>query len=188
MALRIRCGPDRLLRPDNRPRAKARQIFASERVARAENGTIAPLSEIISATQVGTQAGISGGFGLGLDFRLQNVAIGARGRADGIGDNSDKLSFASADVGARFFPFDGVTAPYAGGGLVVAHWNVDTQGSDLKGSGVGAFAEVGVELLRHAKVGIHLALRADLPFFTVESHTREVWVMPLTFNVGMAFR
>jgi hypothetical protein len=156
---------------------------AEARRPTTKNGTLAGTGEIIAQTHVGAAAGLSGGFGLGLDFRLQSVSILVRGRAGGIGDSDRTLSFASADVGGRYYPFDSSTAPFAGAALVVAHWNVDGS-PDHEGSGMGAAAELGVDALRNAKVGISGSVRADLPFFDLDG----TWIMPLSFNVGVAFR
>jgi len=167
-------------------------VAADARRPTTKNGTLAAVGEIIGITHTGSDPSLSAGFGLGIDFRLQNIAIGARGRAGGIGDASRKLSFASADVGARLYPSEGATAFYGGGGLVVAHWSIapldgNVARADLAGragSGLGAFAEVGVETFRNAKVGLNVSARADLPFFSLDGE----YVAPLSLNVGMAFR
>jgi hypothetical protein len=161
----------------------ADNVVASEaRRPTTKNGTLAGTGELIAQTQIGTEPGLSGGFGLGLDYRLQNVAIAARARFGGIGESSHKLSFAVVDIGGRIYALDGATAPFAGVALSIAHWDIEVPSID--GSGIGAVGEIGIEAMRNAKVGLSASIRADLPFFALE----RTWVMPLSFNLGMAFR
>ena len=163
-------------------------IAAEARRPTTKNGTAAAVAELFAATHTGHAPGISGGVGVGLDYRLESVAIGARGRLGGIGDGNDKLGLATLDIGARYFPLDGAIAPYIGGGFVVGYYKAShADGGDAEGSGVGSFAEIGVDWLRNSRIGIYTAVRADIPFFELRGSS-DAYVVPLTFNVGIVFR
>jgi hypothetical protein len=65
---------------------------------------------------------------------------------------------------------------------------------------MGAFGEVGAELLRSRRVGILTSVRADLPFYALQqlkndfangtivtTTTESRYVVPLTLNFGVAW-
>ena len=104
------------------------------------------------------------------------------GRAGGIGSNDTKLAYASADVAGSIHPWDTSVAPFLGTGLVLGYYN--DVGPDRSGSGLGTFLAVGIDAMRNSQIGIRAFVRADVPFFALEGH----YVVPLSINVGLAFR
>lgn len=144
-----------------------------------KNGTSGAYLGLIGAT-TSTGGGASGGFELGVDYRLKRLGIGGHARAGGIGSGDAKLSFASLDVGASIQPWDSDAAPFLGSGIVLGYYDADRR----TGSGLGTFVELGVDMLRSSRMGLRASVRADLPFFALESR----YVVPLTFNFGLAFR
>lgn len=165
-------------------------VMASEaRSPVVKAGQTAGFFGLVGATSA-TSMGAAGGFDLGLDYRLSHVALGAHGRAGGIGSSDRKLAFVSADIGVRAYPWEGDTAPFLGGGVVLGYFNAiggDAAGferRDRSGSGLGSFAELGVEMFRTARIGFRASLRADLPFYTLDGQ----YDVPLAMNVGLSFR
>jgi hypothetical protein len=77
----------------------------------------------------------------------------------------------SIGVGARYFLSDGDVSPYLGGGIAASWLTVedDDRNYHAEGSGFGAFAEVGVELLRLHGSRLILGVRADAPFYQVKN-------------------
>ena len=164
-------------------------VLASEsHTARMQRGSMAAEASVFGATSLGAAAGASAGVALGFRYRAGNVGIGMSGRAGGIGSSDEKLSLASVDVGGRFYLTTGETAPYVGAGLGFAYFQVrhkEVGGQD--GSGLGAFGEVGVELLRTHSVAMAASVRSDVPFFALQSASTSTYVVPLSFNLGLLF-
>lgn len=144
-----------------------------------KNATSGAYLGLLGAT-TSTGGGPSGGFELGVDFRLKRLGIGGHARAGGIGSGDAKLAFASLDVGAAIQPWDSDAAPFLGSGLVLGYYDADRR----SGSGLGTFVELGVDMLRSSRMGLRASVRADLPFFGLEGR----YVVPLTFGFGLAFR
>lgn len=82
-------------------------------------------------------------------------------------------------VGARYMLGQQDVAPFVGAGLAFMALQRNTHSE----SGLGAFGEVGLEMLRLHKNHLGVALRADAPMFTVSSR----YVMPLSLAVSMTF-
>lgn len=160
---------------------------------------------LVGLTSVGVDFGASAGIGMGLNFRLDRFAVTSHGRLGGIGSSDNKTSFASLDVGGRYYLGDEDVAPFAGGGFQLAYFNAIRDGSGIDGSGLGAFAEVGVEALRTGRIGIIGSIRADVPFFDLKNSSHygryddttgaylkptdeRRYVVPLSLNLGIVFR
>jgi hypothetical protein len=133
-----------------------------------------------------------------VEFRLQRLSLLLQLRAGGIGSASDVTSYASADVGTRYYFTDDDIAPFAGGGLSFATFSVAQSGSEnYSGSGPAAYAEEGVGFLRSSFVGAIVSVRADVPMFTLNQNNFDVnsgsglgttnsrFVIPLSLNVGL---
>ena len=82
-------------------------------------------------------------------------------------------------VGARYMLTKEDAAPFIGGGLAFMAIQRNTHDEN----GLGAFGEVGLEMLRLHRNHVGLALRADAPLFAVSSR----YVMPLSLAVSMTF-
>ena len=92
-------------------------------------------------------------------------------------------------------------APFAGAGLGASY--ISVRESDLSGSGLSAYAEVGATMLRSGKVGFYASLRADAPFYSLKGTSYAPadvgraygapsrltsYVFPVSLNAGLAFR
>jgi hypothetical protein len=130
-----------------------------------------------------------------LEFRLQRLSLLLQLRAGGIGSASNVTSYASADVGTRYYLTDDDVAPFVGGGLSFATFSV-SQGDNTSysGSGPAAYGELGLGLLRSSFVGAIVSLRADIPMFTLDQDNYDStgfltkssqFVIPLSLNVGL---
>lgn len=82
-------------------------------------------------------------------------------------------------VGARYMLGQQDVAPFVGAGLAFMAVQRNTHSEN----GLGAFGEVGLEMLRLHKNHVGVALRADAPMFAVSSR----YVMPLSLAVSMTF-
>jgi len=131
-----------------------------------------------------------------VEFRLQRLSLLLQLRAGGIGSASDVTSYASADVGTRYYFTDDDVAPFAGGGLSFADFSVSQSGSEnYSGAGPAAYAEVGVGFLRSSFVGAIVSVRADVPMFSLNQNNFDFnggpetgnsrFVIPLSLNVGL---
>ena len=158
-------------------------LSTDARRAVTKNGMTSAYFGLVGAT-TGGGGGPSGGFDVGIDYRLGAFAIGGHGRAGGIGSSDEKLGYASIDMGGRLHPWDAATAPFIGTGLVLGYFNASSRENNRSGSGLGTFAEVGVDMMRNARIGVRTSVRADLPFYALEDR----YTVPLTFNLGLAFR
>lgn len=143
---------------------------------------------LFGMTSAGEGSGASGGIDLGLDYRASSVGVTARGRAGGIGSTDTKVSTADLDLGVRYYFSNGETSPFVGGGVALSYFNLESKGGAGKdGSGMGAFGELGYEMLRTQHVAVNAALRVDAPFYALGNGDSKSYVAPLSLNVGMLF-
>lgn len=107
-------------------------------------------------------------------------------------NGEDRFSMSQLGVGPRYMFSTSDTTLFVGGGMVVeglgksvlktAENGGDWRDSD-KGSGIGAYAEVGLEMMRLHKNRLNVALRADFPTFTVGGD----YLMPLSLSTSFVF-
>lgn len=143
---------------------------------------------LFGMTSAGEASGASAGVDLGLVYRAGSFAVTSRGRAGGIGSSEDKVVTASLDVGGRFYTSSADTALFLGAGLELLYLNLERSGAtDIDGSGLGAFGEIGVEALRSNHVTLTASLRADAPFFMLSGHETTGYAVPLSLNAGIFF-
>jgi hypothetical protein len=99
-------------------------------------------------------------FGIGLGFRF-----GSQGDYDA----EQSANYGAFNVGGRYFLSDGNTSAFVGGGLSYSSIELDRNEPDryesLDGSGIGAYGEVGVELLRLHSSRLAFDLRLETPFY-----------------------
>lgn len=117
--------------------------------------------------------------GLVLDIHYETgngrLELGGAFRAGGGSSSSDSpnMGFVMFSVGGRYFTSDADISPYLGGGLSWGYLNLEVPAQGVQGdnSGLGAYADAGVQILRTH--GTHLALgaRLDLPFFALNQGT-----------------
>ncbi|MFZ5895746.1 MAG: hypothetical protein ACOY0T_32110 [Myxococcota bacterium] len=93
--------------------------------------------------------------------------------------NDEGLRVFDWGVGARYMLSTEDFSPFIGGGLAYMAVQRDTHSQN----GLGAFGEVGVEMLRLHRNRLGAALRADAPLFSVSNR----YVMPLSLAVTFTF-
>ena len=99
--------------------------------------------------------------------------IGGNFLAGGGGpSNGPSMAFFSLSVGGKYFTSDGDFSPYIGGGLAWSFLNLSTaDGSfDGNGNGIGAYGEVGVQVLRTHHAHLAFGARFDLPFYSLTNN------------------
>jgi hypothetical protein len=172
---------------------------------KTKRGTLAFYGGFHGLTPVGRETGVSAGVQAAILYRAGSLGLSLEGRATGIGSASTKTSGASLDAGARYYVLDTDVTPFLGAGLGISHTNLDRDRGrgDLSGSGLAGNAQIGVEALRTQRVGLNVAVRADLPFYELDGGTRygllstgtygqipdeTGYAVPISLNVGLIFR
>lgn len=169
-------------------------VVASEtRAPLVQRGQTGFDGALFGTTTLGAASGASAGVDLGILHRAGNLGVGLHGRAGGIGSTSSKLAQVGLDIGARYYFSSADVAPYLGGGLGLNYFNLSNDaGNHISGSGLGAHAQVGVEMFRSHHTTLSLSVRADIPFYELSSSARgdaqaSLYVIPLSLNAGIAF-
>jgi hypothetical protein len=156
--------------------------------SKVQRGSSVVDGSLFGVTALNTSGGASAGVDIGFTYRAGSIGIGAHGRAGGIGSGEEKIALASLDVGGRLYFSSGDTSPFLGAGLGVSHFALSRdRGPDVKGSGVGAYATLGLEMLRTHHMGFTTSLRADTPFYALEGSSLKQYVVPLSLNLGLIF-
>ncbi len=92
-------------------------------------------------------------------YETPRYAFGFSARGAETGNATTDSSFASLSTGGRSFTSDTNFSPFVGGGLELIMIDVDQGDEHVDGSGLGAFGEVGVEMMRlHHDVPVTLGL------------------------------
>lgn len=176
-------------------------LTAEQRQAKVQRGQMGFDGAIFGMTGMGADSGSAAGLDLGLLYRAGSFGLGAHGRAGGIGSSDTKLGSASLDIGGRYYLTNSDFAPFAGGGVALSYFQLNRErNSDLKGSGLGAYAQVGAEMFRTHHMALAVSLRLDMPFYELQGSTYVYsqtgpgsrvedsrYVMPLSLNVGFVF-
>jgi len=125
---------------------------------------------IAGTTAIGVPAGLSGGVSMLLAFRFAQAAVVMDGRAGGIGSGDDKLGYADVGVGGRYYISNEDAAPFVAGGLALSYFQANRGNGEfsLSGSGMGAYAEAGIELFSTTRNGFIASVRADFPAFPLK--------------------
>jgi hypothetical protein len=128
------------------------------------SGTFAPFDQGLS---------VSPGAFLDLFYEMNQVEFGGTLRFGG-GSSSNTLptvGFFAACLGGRYFTSDADVSPYVGGGISWSYFNLNVPtGFVGNNSGLGAYAEGGVEVLRTHHSRLALGARVDLPFFALNGN------------------
>jgi hypothetical protein len=101
-----------------------------------------------------------------------------RGGAGQASNESPSVGFAIFSVGGRYYTSDTDFSPYVGGGLSWGYLNLTLPGqNNLSGSnsGLGAYADAGVEILRTHHTHLSVGARLDVPFFALNTNGSEVY-------------
>ena len=157
-------------------------------------GSIGFEPSLFGATGVGASSGATAGGGLGALFRIDNIGVSAQARGGGIGSVEPKLILATFDVGLRYYITQSDFSPFIGGGLGLGYHQLNRGKSTtkLEGSGFGAYAQIGAELLRTHHTAFSVSARVDAPFYTLEGSAPNTpresrYVTPLSLNVALLF-
>jgi hypothetical protein len=169
-------------------------VSAEARVPLRRDTQVSMFMGVSAITALGIPSNPSSGISLGLDFRLQNLALELQGRAGGIGSDVNLLGYASAGIGGRYYLSDADTAGFVGGGISLAYFQSNQQnGPNYTGSGLAGYGELGVGFLRASRIGALVALRADLPMFSFTQAAEPGWTggsvyaVPISIDVGLLF-
>ncbi len=179
-------------------------LAAETRETKVQRGQMSAGLGFFGTTGVGAEGGASAGFDLALAYRAGQLGFVLAGRAGGIGSGDTKIGLASLDIGARYYLGNADVAPFVGGGLGLAYYELNRRGGDFEGSGFGGYTQAGIEMLRTQRVTFTASLRLDLPFYALEGNSysdtyaygtyptatssrSSQYVMPLSFNVGLLF-
>jgi hypothetical protein len=165
-------------------------VLSSEaRRPRTQGGTIGFDGGFFATTGLGAKASLSAGLALGILYRSGSLGVSAQGRAGGIGSDDDKISSDSLDIGARYYMSTSDVSPYIGGGFTLSYFDLSRAGaSDVSGSGIGAYGNLGVEFMRSHPMAFTLSARADVPFYALKGDGETRYVTPLSLNVGILLR
>ncbi|HVH44715.1 MAG TPA: hypothetical protein VM925_20320 [Labilithrix sp.] len=171
-------------------------VLASEaRAPKVQRGQMGFDGGLFGMTGIGADAGAAGGVHMGLLYRAGSFGLSGHGRAGGIGSGDNKLGTASLDIGARYYFSTGEVAPFVGGGLGLAYFDLSCRRSNAMappcggdGSGFAGYGLVGMEFFRAHHAALSASLRADAPFFALGSGSDSKYVVPLSLNVGFVFR
>jgi len=121
--------------------------------------------------------GISPAPGLMLDLHYetpnQRLELGGsfRGGGGSASNQSPSIGFAVFSIGGRYYTSDTDFSPYVGGGVSWGYLNLSLPGEGFSGSnsGLGAYADAGVEILRTHHTHLAVGARLDLPFFALNT-------------------
>lgn len=114
--------------------------------------------------------------GLDLDVHYetsdQKLELGGSMRFGGASDNNDTSTvmngFFVFSMGGRLYTSAADFSPYVGGGLTWSYLNLSVPGLFKgDGSGLGAYADAGVEVLRTHHAHLSVGMRLDVPFFAM---------------------
>lgn len=107
-----------------------------------------------------------------------------RGGGGSANDQAPSMGFVMFSVGGRYFTSDADVSPYVGGGLSWGYLNlkVPAQNVQADNSGLGAYADAGVQILRTHKTHLSFGARLDMPFFALNSQTSSSTYDPVSGN------
>lgn len=142
----------------------------------------------------GTDMVAGGGLILRWSFETTGFGVLADLRFAGGSPADDDASLFSIGVGGRWFTGHGNWSPFLGAGLAFSQFQVNERGV-FHGSqgGLGAWAEVGVEVLRLYESRLSLELRAEPVFYELEleglrdDRAPRKYYLPVTFGLTYLF-
>lgn len=114
--------------------------------------------------------------GLDLDVHYetsdQKLELGGSMRFGGASDNGDTSTIMNGffvfSMGGRLYTSETDFSPYVGGGLTWSYLSLSVPGVFKgDGSGLGAYADAGVEVLRTHHTHLSFGMRLDAPFFAM---------------------
>lgn len=136
----------------------------------ALTGTFAPFDQGL---------GVGPGGILDLHYEMSQVEFGGSLRFGGgsSSDTSPSVAFFAASMGGRYFTSAKDVSPYLGGGLAWSFYSVSVpSGFDGQNSGLGAYFDAGVEVMRTCHAHLAIGVRVDMPFFALNNDVNDVVV------------
>jgi hypothetical protein len=136
-----------------------------------------------------------------LYYEVERYAVGIDLRLGTSSSRDGDSSLVGISVGGRYFLNDQDIAPFLGGGAGIL-WlgqkhNYPTPAGNsyepydgrvqLRGSGLAAYAEAGVEFLRMHSSRLDALLRAEAPFFDLEGSGRHRYTLPISLQLSYSF-
>ncbi len=158
---------------------------------------------MVAAQGVGYQDGMSAGAEADVALRVHKFELALQGRAGGAASGENFVGFWSVGAVGRYYVSDSDAALFVGAGPEVTYLKANEHDVLLgyTGMGFGAAAEVGASFYRSSKAGALVALRADVPAFTLTNTsqsfptpdvavmtTTSMYVAAVSMTFGLAFR
>ncbi len=160
---------------------------------------------VAMASTLGYAASPTGGAYLAVRYESRRIAFGVTGRWAGVGSGEKRYFGGSLDIGGRVHFSDTGVVPFVGAGIGFASFNVSIPGSvrqvspttttstgsgGLAGSGTTFYAEAGLHLLKLDRVSWNVALRVDVPTFSMkDEHSDERhYGAPIALTTGVTFQ
>lgn len=158
---------------------------------------------MIATQGVGYQDGMSVGAEADLALRVHKFELALQGRAGGVASGENFVGFWSVGAVGRYYLSDSDAALFVGAGPEVMYLKANEHdvGLGYTGMGFGAAAEVGASFYRSSRAGVLVALRADVPAFTLSNTsqsfptpdvsvmtTTSMYVAAVSMTFGLAFR
>jgi hypothetical protein len=119
--------------------------------------------------------GVGPGGVLDLHYEMSQVEFGGTLRFGGGSSSSasPSVAFFAACMGGRYFTSAKDVSPYFGGGLAWSFFSVSTPSAfDGQNSGLGAYFDGGVEVMRTHHAHLAMGVRVDLPFFALNNQVQ----------------
>jgi hypothetical protein len=162
-------------------------VLTSEaRASVQKQGRLGFAGGVVGIAPLGVPSGVGAGAEAGIVYEADHFALTGHGRIAGGGtDPTSKFAYFNLGVGARYFVTESDLAPYIGGGTGFSVYDVSYVGS---GNGLNFYGEAGIEAFRTHRTSMTAGLRVDAPLFTLADGSDRKYVLPVSLNVGMAFK
>ncbi|WP_394834260.1 hypothetical protein LVJ94_47955 [Pendulispora rubella] len=124
----------------------------------------------------------------GVDFTLHyetaDFAIGAGARFAGKTQDSNKMMYDAMHIGGRYYLTSAEVSPFLGGGIA---WTWLTGNGVESNNGIGAYAELGLEILRMHSAHLAAIARVDVPAYSLARSGGSSTSYYAPASLGMAF-
>ncbi|WP_394844752.1 hypothetical protein LZC95_47865 [Pendulispora brunnea] len=126
--------------------------------------------------------GIAPGVDFTLHYETADFSVGVGARFAGKTNDSYKMMYDALNIGGRYYLTSTDVSPFLGGGIA---WTWLTADGFESNNGIGAYAELGVELLRTHSAHLAAIARIDVPSYSLERRSTASYYAPA--SSGMAF-
>ncbi len=132
---------------------------------------------LVGMVLAGAGTGVQPGLDLraGYESERYGIGLGFRFNMDDSHNRERSAGYGAFHLGGRYFLSDGNTSAFVGGGLAYTNMDVTRDEPEryesLEGSGLSAYGEVGVELLRLHSSRLAFDLRFETPFYMLKNDT-----------------